>query len=369
MYVMHRCRVWFLLSLVFVFTVGCPDSTNQTDDPNSTGDPNSLDPNNADTNDDFIDENADPIEARSGHTLTFVDDAVYLFGGQGAPVEVEKAMNPAKTSAGPFFNDLWRFNIDLSEYEKVKSTGDGPAARSGHSAVVYNGKLHVMGGIASAGDVYRDAWRYDSQTNLWTKVSEGGPTLTDHSAAIVGDRMIVIGGNDGTSNRRETWIYDFVSGTWSQGADYPATHDLVKPPVYVADGKLHVVGTSDGAVYLYDVAANTWQTKLVSGVGPGQLSGAAFCQTQAGLAIMGGADSSGLSAKTWMYSPANFSYTQGADLPVPLYNAAASILSADGITGVIFGGLTSNGQYSADTYKYQYSSSSRNLSFQKLSGN
>ena len=45
-------------------------------------------------------------------------------------------------------NDLWRFNMETSKYEKVKDSEDQrPNVRNGHSMNYYDGKLYIFGGI------------------------------------------------------------------------------------------------------------------------------------------------------------------------------------------------------------------------------
>jgi len=72
---------------------------------------------------------------RAGASLVAQDNIVCLFGGQE---EDNKKMN-----------DVWYFDTQTSSWSKVDPEEDSynPAPRSGHSAVLHNGKMYIFGGL------------------------------------------------------------------------------------------------------------------------------------------------------------------------------------------------------------------------------
>lgn len=120
------------------------------------------------------------------------------------------------------------------------------------------------------------AERFNPATELWT--SAGQFTQSDlallpsqrHSATLVGDKVVVIGGVSSSGAGKKVWIYDTRSGAWSMGKD-AATQHIAHGAVALGNQKVLVIGgdcrfggavaCASGSVEEYDVAANTWTQK------------------------------------------------------------------------------------------------------------
>ena len=133
----------------------------------------------------------------SGHTLTLVENELYLFGG--------------KTEDGSFWSDIYKINADdPSEWvEVIPYAGKSSDRRFvGHSTVYHkeSRSLLVYGGYSLS----EDQPRYGSHTDnihafhidnlIWTQIQhaiqDGTPSQrTFHSALIMGNYMVVYGGN------------------------------------------------------------------------------------------------------------------------------------------------------------------------------
>ena len=102
--------------------------------------------------------------ARSGHSLTAVDGALYLFGGQ-------------EDGSGAR-NDLYRWAGMAIGWSSVSPEGQPPAARTNHATAAYDGLLYVAD---LAGFVYcfdpkngKLFWKYDTFAAIW-----GSPFYVD----------------------------------------------------------------------------------------------------------------------------------------------------------------------------------------------
>ena len=68
-------------------------------------------------------------------------------------------------------------------------------ARNYHAAAVANGKIYVLGGIGSDGNVLSSVEEFDPATNLWTTKSATGFTeRCEHAAASVNGKIYCFGG-------------------------------------------------------------------------------------------------------------------------------------------------------------------------------
>lgn len=98
-----------------------------------------------------------------------------------------------------------------------------PTARASHSAVEYGGKMWIFGG-ARAGKVFNELHSLTlngaegTEPFTWQFVEDGmqPPPRYDHSAAVVGDTMVVYGGRNTTHQFiNEVWVFDFTTMLWS----------------------------------------------------------------------------------------------------------------------------------------------------------
>jgi hypothetical protein len=138
---------------------------------------------------------------------------------------------------GHFFNDVWVLSNangegGTSTWTQLSPTGSLPSAREGSSAI-YDSTNHIMtiyGGDAGGGSL-GDVWVLSNAngqggTPAWTKLSPTGTAphvRTGHTAVYdsSNNRMIVFGGNYGTTTLGDTWILTFANGlggapAWTQ---------------------------------------------------------------------------------------------------------------------------------------------------------
>jgi hypothetical protein len=129
--------------------------------------------------------------------------------------------------------EVWEYRIDTNEWQR---RADLPTSLSKHTAVVYNDQVWVFGGNS-------DLFRYHPTRDTWIKAAPVGSkpeTREECGAAVVGDSMIVFGGNDGRSMPPETlhdaWQLDFTTLQWVRKSDLP--HGLAKMALDVIPSEL-----------------------------------------------------------------------------------------------------------------------------------
>lgn len=97
------------------------------------------------------------------------------------------------------------------------TSGTAPAARSGHTANVVDGKLIVFGG-STAGGYANDVHVLDLLTWVWTLQATTGTVPCArgrHTANIVAGKIIVFGGADSCGNIRNNHVRVLDPSTWA----------------------------------------------------------------------------------------------------------------------------------------------------------
>jgi N-acetylneuraminic acid mutarotase len=138
-----------------------------------------------------------------------------------------------------------------------------PLSVSGAAVASNRTSIYAFGGNTNGG-AHAEAYRYDPSANTWTALAPiaTGPDALFHAEYGGDGKIYVMGGsNGGTLNR----IYDIGTNTWSAGAPVPEEvynhgHAYWNGKIYVIGGI--VFGVAWNAVYAYDVATNTWSAPL-----------------------------------------------------------------------------------------------------------
>ncbi len=136
-----------------------------------------------------------------------------------------------------------------------------PTPRGRLALATWQAKLYAIGGIAPGG-VTGVVEVYDVLKNAWSFGASKPTPVSNISAAVLSDRLIVPGGS--TSNGAPTSVvevYDPAKEAWSSVASLPAP--LAAYALAVYDGRMYVFGGSNGRGYVgqvlsYDPAADRW---------------------------------------------------------------------------------------------------------------
>jgi hypothetical protein len=170
-------------------------------------------------------------------------------------------------------NDVWALSLAGSPaWSALVPDGISPSARSGHTATYdpVRDRMLVFGGYDGTVNL-GDLWALSLAGNsAWSALVPAGisPSVRSGHRAIydpVRDRMLVLGGNDGTVNLGDVWALSLgVSPTWSALAPTGTPPSARYEPTAIYDpirDRLVLFGGADSSDMLNDV----WALSLVSG--------------------------------------------------------------------------------------------------------
>lgn len=130
------------------------------------------------------------------HTATLVDRKIVVFGGGQGPT---------------YYDKTYVLDTTLRRWIKCKIQGTVPAPRRAHTAVLYRGKIWIFGG-GNGMQALNDTWTLDVGNGLenmkWEKVETRGRKPSErgyHTANLIGNVMIVLGGSDGRECFSDVW--------------------------------------------------------------------------------------------------------------------------------------------------------------------
>ncbi len=165
--------------------------------------------------------------ARAGHTMVTVEGRLYVIGGLGGDAARIFAFDPA---AETWETMGWRL----------------PEPRADLAAVVQNGAVYVIGGMSASGQSARMD-RLDPQSGRWQAMAAMPRARSGHTAAILRGRLHVAGGvaPQALKTYAEHDVYDLATGRWSTAAPLPTPrHGLVSASL---NDKWYVIGGGSGA--------------------------------------------------------------------------------------------------------------------------
>jgi len=180
-----------------------------------------------------------PIRTISSAVVSPSGTIVVFGGSQGA--------------TGTYFNDLNEYNLVTHNWDALPNVNP-PPIRSGHSAVVYNGKMYIFGGRSGTTIVYNDLWAYDFTSQTWANVSTTGTVpiaRSSHTASLTSSgTWIIFGGGSAAANTQFNDIYYLNLNTfvWTT----PTTTNNPPPREYHS-----AVITPSNIVYIFGGASNT----------------------------------------------------------------------------------------------------------------
>lgn len=140
------------------------------------------------------------------HTATLVDRRLVVFGGGEGPV---------------YRNDVYVLDTLTRCWTKAEFPEDTaqPPPRRAHTAVLYKNKVWVFGG-GNGSQALNDLWTLDVSVPVermrWTQQATKGKAPVArgyHTANLVGNVMVIMGGSDGTECFSDVWSLNL--GMWS----------------------------------------------------------------------------------------------------------------------------------------------------------
>jgi N-acetylneuraminic acid mutarotase len=219
---------------------------------------------------------------------------------------------------------------------------DVPAGVNHTFAGGWRGKLVVAGGYGATGERLRSAWilersRWRALPRLPYGVAAGG-------AAVVGDRLYLVGGVAGPRDRsvlvRRALVLDLAHPTRWRFAPGPSPREhlavaVSAGTVFAIGGRSAGIDTNSRLVQAWRPGQTAWRTRAPVPAARGGTGAAGVAGT---IVSVGGEQPSGTIASAFAYSVARNTWRRVDDLPTPRHGLGVAALA--GRVYVIGGGRT-----------------------------
>ncbi|KAG8843207.1 hypothetical protein FRB96_004234 [Tulasnella sp. 330] len=184
------------------------------------------------------------------HSATLVDKKIYVWGGGEGPT---------------YYNDLYVLDTTSHRWVKPNIPGPIPLPRRAHTAVLYKDVIYVFGG-GNGHRALNDVWALDTSVGLdrlrWECVvvnGDGGgakgmkPAPRGyHTANLIGEVMIIMGGSDGRECFNDVWALDLDRTVWREVRPEKTYRRLSHSSTQVGS-YLFIMGGHDGVKYFSSV--------------------------------------------------------------------------------------------------------------------
>jgi N-acetylneuraminic acid mutarotase len=247
---------------------------------------------------------------------------------------IVNAGNWLRNCGGPCTLGPW--NIIANYPEVLESTAVSSDGTFAYSAGGDTGFVGTTG-----------VYRYDPVANTWDTMASLPQPLFDARAAFAANvnKVYVFGGIDNNFNvLNTTYIYDIGTNTWTPGAAMPGPRFFPAVAYYGDNGKIYVIGGIDNSfaeanqTWEYDPVADTWDTSRANI--PVAMGGSATSIVGQNI-YLAGSFGGGATDLHYSYDIVADSWTQKANVPSPVYEAAGAAIGTN--TYVVGGGDPSVG--------------------------
>jgi non-specific serine/threonine protein kinase len=215
----------------------------------------------------------DAPTARQQLAAAVQNGTIWIFGG------LTGAVSTTKTEGYDPAIDTWKSGPDL------------PLPLHHDMGATYKGEPVVMGGWIPSGaslDATASNRVFALRNGAWVELPKMNHPRAAGAAAVVGNKLVVVGGQASGQLVKTTEVFDGKS--WKDAADLPTPRDHLAAAsdgkyVYAVGGRMLSADKNSGALERYDPASDSW-TKLPAMPTPRGGLGAAIVQTR--LVAVGG---------------------------------------------------------------------------------
>ncbi|KAG7457085.1 hypothetical protein MATL_G00242790 [Megalops atlanticus] len=129
------------------------------------------------------------------------------------------------------------------------------------ACVTFRNEVYISGGK----ETQHDAWKYNASLNKWIQIEYLTTGRWRHKMAVLGGKVYVLGGFDGTQRHNSVEAYDPFHNCWSEAA--PLLLNVSSFAAASYDGKLYVIGGGPNGklatdkTQCFDPSTNQWTLK------------------------------------------------------------------------------------------------------------
>jgi N-acetylneuraminic acid mutarotase len=167
--------------------------------------------------------------------------------------------------------DMWSYDIGANAWTARAAI---PAAKRYTNLVAMSDDFLVTtaGVDSSEGSYGTKTYLYDRVANTWTTKTAYPLALYGPAGCEASDTTAIFsGGFNGSTTITNTYLFDRVANTWTAKAAAPGPHQLTSGTGRARLGKAIILYAA--AVWIYDPAANTWETVSFSSPTPDWTNG------------------------------------------------------------------------------------------------
>jgi hypothetical protein len=225
-------------------------------------------------------------EPRDEPRAVAIGDSIYLVGGTLGIKELSPDHYLLDAS-----DELTRFDLPRGAYEKLAPL---PRPLNHVGLTTYRGDVYVAGGYGrfTHAKTSRAFFRYDPETDRWSKLPDMPAPRGAGAIGILGGRLVWAGGANNSIAKSDVFAYDFHTRRWSRLPSMHSRREHVGEAV--VDGKLYVLGgrtpqsQAVDTAERFDLHTDKWETLPRMPVPTGGLAGVSFDDVV--VAVSGGDD-------------------------------------------------------------------------------
>jgi N-acetylneuraminic acid mutarotase len=215
-----------------------------------------------------------------------------------------------------------------------------PTATSRAATAVVNDTLYVLGGATNSGNTAA-VESYDPIADSWQSKPSLSESRFGGADAFQGGIVYIAGGSTaGPVPTASILSYDTSTGMGSANVGTLVTARM-RASAAIVNNKMYVIGGSNNSTTVYDTIEEfdlVTHVSTIKATMPVPLHYAAVVESQGKIYIIGGLGSNGLPLNnTWLYDPATNLFTPKSAVPVPV--ASRTAVAADGKI-YLLGGIT-----------------------------
>lgn len=178
-----------------------------------------------------------------------LNDNVFVFGGLGESPEP--------------IGDAWRLDLSPPDGGQPLWTKlpDPPAARNRHAAAIIHDRIYLIGGLESAQACSSRVESFDINEEVWREERDMNIGRHGHTATAIAGKIYVVGGYTTTGATDAVEVFDPASDTWTRLAPLPSARGFhcaaeVDCKLYILGGRIR----PDEPSYVYSPTFDRWDT-------------------------------------------------------------------------------------------------------------